>query len=62
MFTKHLNTEKFSITQGKKTKFLSLFKEFIDTYPESPEGIVHTEKLLESREIGKRNYKEVISD
>jgi len=41
---------------------LSLFKEFIDTYPESPEGIVHTEKLLESREIGKRNYKEVISD
>jgi len=52
---------KFSIKDEKKVEFLELFKEFIDSYPHSPEGIAHTQKLLGSREIGKRNFKEIVA-
>lgn len=40
----------------KIDEFIALFTEFVDSYPNTPQGITHTAAYAQQREIASRNY------
>ncbi|MFC2165390.1 AAA family ATPase [Acidobacteriota bacterium] len=47
------------LKKEKRDEFSELFQEFITSYPKSKAGEEHKQMLIESREVGKNNFKEV---
>ena len=61
MSTKKLHSNKKVLISEKKHKFIKLFKEFISSYPYTPDGLRHKEAYHEQRQKARENFQGIIS-
>lgn len=61
MITKKLHNDGQVFILEKNNEFIKLFKEFISSYPYTPDGLRHQKSYHEQRQKGKENFQAIVS-